>query len=86
MKRTVKRINIILILLVIAWFYLLSYARLMLSPFSWRDTDINKSGFVTPSEADYFGSYGTRQYIENGKYCTEYFALKDGLPLKKSCK
>jgi hypothetical protein len=73
------------VVILVAWFYLLPYVILMFSPFSWTEADINKNGFVSPTEADYYASYGERQVTENGKSCTEYYALKDGLPLKKEC-
>jgi hypothetical protein len=48
--------------------------------------DLNKDGFVSPSDAGYFADYGIREYTENGIKCKECYALKDGLTLKKECK
>ena len=48
--------------------------------------DLNKNGWISFSEADYTGSYGTRQIVSNGKSCKEYFAYKDGVPFKTECK
>lgn len=86
MKHKIIRMIVLLIVVIFAWFYLLPYIQLTLSPFSWSEADINKDGFVSPTEAEYVANYGRRQQIENGKSCTEYYALKDGLPLKKDCK
>ena len=86
MTRTILKTFIGVILIVVAWLYLVPYVMFVSSPFAWREADIDNSRFVSPTEADYYASYGERQYVENGKNCTEYFALKDGLPLKKKCK
>lgn len=85
----IQRIVIIILavaIVLLAWFYLVPYLRLMVSPFSWSEADIDKNGFVTSTEADYYANYGTRQYTENDKNCIEYYSLKDGLTLKKTCK
>ena len=58
----------------------------MVFPFSWAEADIDKNGFVSPTEAGYVEDYSERQYEENGKNCIEYYAFKDGLTLKKDCK
>jgi hypothetical protein len=86
MIKFILKIFLIFIVVAFIWFYLVPYVRFAFSPFSWADADIDKNGFVSPGEADYFADYGMRQYTENGKNCIEYFALKDGLPLKKVCK
>lgn len=55
------------------------------SPLSYRELDLNKDGKVSFAEADYASSYGVRGVKVEGKACVEYFAYKDGLPLKVSC-
>jgi len=47
--------------------------------------DLDKSGWVSFSEADYTGNYGIRKIVLNGKSCKEYFAYKDGVPFKTVC-
>ena len=47
--------------------------------------DLDKNGFVSPSEADYISSSGQRVVIINGSACIEYFAYKDGLSVKIVC-
>jgi hypothetical protein len=77
--------SLAVIFIILAWFYLVPYVRLVASPFSWAEADRDKSGFVSPTEAAYFADYERRAYTENGKNCIEYYALKDGLTLKKEC-
>ena len=47
---------------IIAWLYVMPYLMFLVSPFSWSEADINKNGFLSPTEADYYGSYGKRLY------------------------
>lgn len=77
---------LIAVLIIFIWFCVLPYRILIAGPFSWKEMYINKNGFVSPGEAGYFADYGVREYSENGTMCKEYFALKDGLTLKKECK
>jgi hypothetical protein len=56
------------------------------SPLTYREMDFDHNGHVSYSEADYASSFGTRMYVEHGRQCTEYFAYKDGLPLKTDCR
>jgi len=77
---------LIAVVTIFTWFSLTPYVLLMFSPFSLAEVDINKNGFVSQLEAGYYADYGKKQYAENGKSCTEYYALKDGLPLQKKCK
>jgi hypothetical protein len=55
------------------------------SPLSYAEMDINHDGKVEFSEADYASSYGERAIEKEGLTCIEYFAYKDGLPLKVVC-
>jgi hypothetical protein len=55
------------------------------SPLTYREMDFDHDGQVSYSEADYASSVGTRIYVDHGRHCTEYFAYKDGLPLKTGC-
>ena len=86
MSRKLIRISVLTVSILFAWFYLAPYIFLVFSPFSWSDVDINKDGFISPTEAGYFADYGKREYMDIGKSCAEYYALKDGLPLKNICK
>jgi len=86
MIRRIVKIFLVMVVIVLTWFCFVPYLRIALSPFSWAEADMDKNGFVSPTEAGYYADYGKRPYIENGKDCIEYFALKDGLTLKKVCK
>lgn len=55
------------------------------APLSFRELDLNHDGNVSFSEVDYASSFGERPVQVNGRQCTEYFAFKDGLPLKVRC-
>lgn len=37
------------------------------------------------TEADYIANSATRAVIRDGRRCTEFFAYKDGLPIKVVC-
>jgi len=55
------------------------------SPLTSAEIDINQDGRISFIEADYNCNCGTRQIVQEGRQCTEYFAYKDGLPLKVVC-
>jgi hypothetical protein len=55
------------------------------SPLSYAEMDINHDGKVEFFEADYASSYGERAAEKEGLKCIEYFAYKDGMPLKTVC-
>lgn len=55
------------------------------SPMTFAEIDINHNGSVSFVEADYNCNCGNRQVVQEGRQCTEYFAYKDGLPLKVVC-
>ena len=56
------------------------------SPISYAEMDFDHDGKVSLSEVDYASSFGARLSTVGGQQCVEYFALKDGLPLKTKCK
>ena len=85
MTRSILRITIGVVGVIVAWFFVIPYLMLIVSPFSWSEADMDKNGLVSPSEAGYFADFGERQYTEGGNHCTEYYALKDGQALKKEC-
>ena len=69
-------VSVLLLVTVIAFWF----ARV---PFT--DMDLNQDGWLGISEAMYFFDHGTRKVTIEGEVCTEYYALKDGLPLKVVC-
>ena len=54
-------------------------------PVTFGEADLNHDGAVSLTEADYIASSGRRTYFRAGRTCTEFFAYKDGLPLKTVC-
>jgi hypothetical protein len=52
---------------------------------SFEEVDRNRDGAVSFIEASYVSSSGTREVQQDGRRCVEYYALKDGLPLKIVC-
>lgn len=61
------------------------YLLITMLPFDYNDVDLDKNGIISLTEYEYSASYGSRIIKKNGKDCTEYYALKDGLPLKLNC-
>jgi hypothetical protein len=56
------------------------------SPLTYSEMDINHDGKVEFFEANYASSYGANEIEKGGMKCTEFYAYKDGLPLKVVCK
>lgn len=84
MKRLLK--SIVLTLLVIAICYGAFFGWMILvSPLTYAEMDFDHDGTVGFFEADYASSFGERKIMENGHECIEYFAYKDGIPLKVLC-
>ncbi len=81
----IRNISVLLVTLPVAFILFLYLWFLHASPLSFNEMDLNKNGWVSFSEADYTGNYGIKQIVVNGKTCTEYFAYKDGLPIKVMC-
>ncbi|GGX12800.1 hypothetical protein GCM10011282_18580 [Undibacterium macrobrachii] len=55
------------------------------SPLLYTEMDLNRDGKVELFEVDYASSFGERSVERAGLKCIEYFAYKDGLPLKVVC-
>lgn len=77
---------IIIILSFLFIVYILPYRFLVGSPFSFDEMDINKNGYLSPTDAGYYADYVTKKYEKEGKKCIEYYAYKDGSELKSICK
>lgn len=54
-------------------------------PITASDADLNRDGHVTFTEASYACDGGTRAVEQDGEQCVEYYAYKDGLPIKVVC-
>lgn len=57
----------------------------MRSGLSWRDMDFDHDGTTSINEFFAAADIGTRQVHRHGRACTEFFLLKDGLPVKVVC-
>ena len=55
------------------------------SPLSSEEMDLDGDGKVSFVEADYFGNFETREFVQEGKQCKQYIAIKDGRTLKTIC-
>ncbi|MVF23294.1 hypothetical protein EVC37_16960 [Methylocaldum sp. BRCS4] len=53
--------------------------------YSWREMDWNQDGTTSIAEVIYGSDIGKREVIRNQKACVEYYAYKDGLPIKTVC-
>ena len=51
----------------------------------WHEMDFNHDGTTSLGEFLEAGDVNTRPVVRNGRRCTEYFLLKDGMPVKVSC-
>ncbi len=53
--------------------------------YSWKEMDWNQDGTTSISEFFLASDIGKRETTIDGKKCVEYFAYKDGLPVKINC-
>ena len=53
--------------------------------YSWQEMDWQHRGSTSISDFFAASDIGKREVIQNGRNCTEYYAYKDGLPVKTDC-
>lgn len=53
--------------------------------YSWQEMDWQHRGNTSISDFFAASDIGKREVIQNGRNCTEYYAYKDGLPVKTVC-
>jgi len=53
--------------------------------YSWKEMDWNNDGATSISEFFAASDIGVRSVIVNGKKCRQFYAYKDGLPVKTDC-
>lgn len=53
--------------------------------YSWREMDWNQDGTTSISEFFAASDIGKREIATGEKKCMEYFAYKDGFPVKTVC-
>ncbi len=83
-SKAVKTVLITVVFLVCGYWAIFGWM-VHTSPLTYLEMDINHDGKVEFFEADYASSYGERVFEKDGLKCIEYFAFKDGLPLKVVC-
>lgn len=71
----------LLILIYVSWKAFVAFK----NDFSWKEMDWNQDGSTSFSEFIKSSDIGKRAVKINGKNCTEYFSLKDGLGVKTVC-
>ena len=71
--------------LLIGTYVFLYYSWIIDPRYTLEEMDLDSSGLVSYSEADYVTNSGERKIVVSGKSCIEYFAYKDGLPIKTVC-
>jgi hypothetical protein len=55
------------------------------SGLTWREMDFDHDGVTSVGELFSAADVGTRSVQRDGRTCTEYFFLKDGLPITVRC-
>lgn len=65
----------------VAWLAIFAFD----SGLTWRDLDLDSSGFVSLSELRSADDLGTRAAYVDGRPCTEVYWLKDRRPVKVVC-
>lgn len=87
MSSNIKKI--ILVTIVILFFGLAYFSfRVFIgyrNGYDYEEMDWNQDGRTSIAEIIDSSDVGTRQTIVNGVQCMEYFAYKDGLPIKVIC-
>ena len=68
-----------------AVYFLLRAVGVMRQGYSWQGMDWNQDGATSISEFFATSDVGMRDIIQDGGKCIEYFAYKDGLPVKTVC-
>ena len=53
--------------------------------YSWKEMDWNNDGATSISEFFAASDIGARYVNINGKNCRQFYAYKDGLPVKTDC-
>lgn len=84
-KRKIARMILLVLAAPFIGYWLLFSCLVYSSPLTYAEMDLNHDGKVDFSEIDYAAAYGEKQIEKNGSKCVEYFAYKDGLPLKVVC-
>mgnify|MGYP001575956445 CR=1 FL=1 len=83
MKRVLAIIGV-LIVLAVGYFSFSGYAILQ-KQFTWEEMDWDNSGDTSLNEFFRASDIGVREIEKGGNICREFYAYKDGLPVKIIC-
>ncbi len=53
--------------------------------YSWKEMDWQQRGHTSIIDFFVASDIGKREAVQNGQKCIEYYAFKDGLPVKMVC-
>lgn len=84
MKRMILVVPLVLITLIGAYLVIRIVASLM-QGYSWQEMDWRQRGSTSIDDFFAASGIGKREINQEGKKCVEYFAYKDGLPVKVVC-
>lgn len=75
----------ILAAIVILPFLLLFTVVSLQQGYSWKEMDWNEDGTTTIAEFLEATDVGKRKLVVDGRTCSEFYSLKDGLPIRLDC-
>lgn len=77
-------VAMIVCVLIVAYFFVRSISSLK-QGYSWQEMDWHQRGKTSLSDFFAASDIGKREIIQGNKKCIEYYAYKDGLPIKTIC-
>lgn len=83
MKRVLAIIGV-LIVLAVGYFCFRGYV-IWQKQFTWEEMDWDNNGDTSLNEFFQASDISVRKIEKNGKICKEFYAYKDGLPVKVIC-
>ena len=86
-KIAMKKISVIIaaVLLIFATYFAVRIFAGYNSGYQYEVMDWNQDGRISITEIIESGDVGSRTKLVDGVECVEYFAYKDGLPIKVVC-
>ena len=84
LRRSFKAIGIAACLLIVAYFGLRAVSAAH-QGYTWHEMDWNQDGTTSISEFLAASDIGERDLVQNGKHCRQYYAYKDGMPVRTDC-
>ena len=83
-----KKTGLFLLLLSIPFallYFMLYFYLISTSPLTRDEMDRDGNGRISFFEADYAGSFDTREFEKDGEKCIEYRSQEDGVVMKVRC-